>query len=211
MIDTIEMYLFSFISAILVQKIANKHDIKFIVVNSAIFATIVIIFKSLINNVREGIDNLPIVKEEQEEESKNEMKKEIIKEVVKEDIKEMEKENSDMVANDKIMIVEKTKKNIPIPQITEIIIKMTNGDMTVSHPTVNIDEKSNEESNEKSNEKFNRKNISQLSKGKITDFVLMDPKYWLDETPLRGICKTDNCNTQPIELGSVSKYLRVDK
>lgn len=80
-------------------------------------------------------------------------------------------------------------------QIVEIVVRLSNGKL-VGEETLNHKA---------------RKNLSKLGAGKNSDYVLMDPKYWLDETPTRGICDTGTCMIQPVDISGSGKYLRVDK
>ena len=85
-------------------------------------------------------------------------------------------------------------------EISEIVVKLSNGNNTIARP-VAVDNVN----------KVGKVKISKLGAGKSTDFVLMDPKYWLDETPMRGICSSDTCLVQPVDISGTDKYLRVDQ
>jgi hypothetical protein len=208
MIISIKLFVITFICSLIIQTLIAKNAVKFNLINATTFACIVVILNLIVKNLREKIENMetteeevpvvPVVSTIAAVPSVPFLPTEAVPEINPETVyKPIQVKIQEPVIDNEVMELPEPKINDN--EISEVIVKLKNGNTSISRP-IQVDNVN----------KIGSNKIRQLGETNSNDYVLMDPKYWLDETPVRGICSTGGCLVQSIELSGTSQYLRVD-
>jgi hypothetical protein len=100
----------------------------------------------------------------------------------------------------------------PLPQVTFSPLGTASTGATPVKPkvTMNFDEKAVLDQEQLANDSENKAIKNEELRPEDQNYVFIHQKYWMDQDPNKAICDT-GCEIQPVEIGSVQQYLRIDR
>jgi hypothetical protein len=100
----------------------------------------------------------------------------------------------------------------PLPQVTFSPLGTASTGATPVKPkvTMNFDEKAVLVQEQLAIVSENKAIKNEELRPEDQNYVFIHQKYWMDQDPNKAICDT-GCEIQPVEIGSVQQYLRIDR